>query len=91
LVKKKSADIDRRWFMSCKTLLAAALAGAIALEELSIERIPGNSRMPLSALEVIASNWPQWATSLVKLDSNLSTTFKKVCLDTPRPIKANSF
>ncbi|KAH3910304.1 hypothetical protein HBH56_149930 [Parastagonospora nodorum] len=57
--------------MSCKTLLAAALAGAIALEELSIECIPGNSRMPLSALEVIASNWPQWATSLVKLRLNL--------------------
>lgn len=70
LIKTKSAEIQRRWFMSCKTLLVAALTGAIALEELSIERIPGNSRMPLSALEVIASNWPQWATSLVKLQLN---------------------
>jgi hypothetical protein len=71
MIAKKLQEIESRWLVASKILLAAVVAGNIGLEEFAIERGYDELQLPLSALDITAGHWSKSSSSLQRLQLEL--------------------
>jgi hypothetical protein len=77
VMAKKLREVESRWLVSYKILLAAAFTGVVALEEFVVEDNYNTLPMPLSVLDMTAVYRPKWSSSVKKLQLDLVNDLKE--------------
>ncbi|KAF2036158.1 hypothetical protein EK21DRAFT_106261 [Setomelanomma holmii] len=71
IVPGKMKELERRWLMASKVLLAALFTAASALDQLEVNRGCHALPIPFSALDVATMHCPQWSGSMREMKLNI--------------------